>query len=939
MNRQQQFLCTMLDEIRTICDNNGITYFIGFGTLIGAVRNKGFLPWDDDIDVIMTYDNWLKFKQACKTQLPPNRYLGSSDEDPEYGHILPRYISTDTTAIHTAQSLNDAVAGELIDIFILDPISDDPRDYDNYRRDLYLYTTLINYANVSAYRINLDPELFKHYLDMEKEKGTLYVRRLLEEKLASYHSDKGENFAFRWQGAPVLFKRWWFEDAVPIEFEGTLVNAPKGMSEYLTFYYGEEWSEVPGNIAPAKHNTAASMDFSYKEALTYFHPTFDREELLRETEERRYLVLKHAPASNRQKDDIARAKAKAMQIQLQRHLERNRAAFDAAFKAKDGRELAQILHSYLSFQVSAEMIGRNSDKGYYRYINPILIEVPDTVFEAGLYGLMATGRIRHAHMLLDKRHLLGKESSAGIRFVENAIRTFNIACDDYQFERLNEGLAKARKLHADIPSVDAFLKLVTVFELARYRQTGNPDDLAAFKMDVDEGMAAYPSDGFFLKQLGDWQYAMGDEAAGRTTYLQAAELTRNGLALLDISQKIGYYPTWLRNPSWAGPAGVPQWHEPVPDPPARFKRKASKPVDERQAFLMNLLEEVARTCDELSIPYVLGPHTAHALFAEGRLPGSADGYQLVVDAADARRLQEHWRGRTPRNRSVEYMGNSSLKGRELRYHADDTLLIDLKKDAHTPFNSLHVRIFPLEPSSYGEKFENKLKQWEKEGSYSKHSGKRAKLRAVFHKLEGSKFSGKTLWNEAMLKAERAETSYMRAYKTPKAFDSAWLSSREERTFGSWKLSVPSDFEGYLQETKPKPTPKSFSLSEATICSLDLNMKDLITQGGLDEGFFTRRAENWKDTARERQILKDFRFNFSQVKLAVETKKLARALLPRKAELLSLRDRGDYAQLGSELSGYIATAKKYRQYGDCNFDDDLFELMKETQKQLNPKNSK
>ena len=149
----------------------------------------------------------------------------------EYDHLLPRYISTDTTAIHTAQSLNDAVAGELIDIFILDPISDDPKDYENYRRDLYLYTTLINYANVSAYRINLDPELYKHYLNMEREKGALYVRQLLEKKLASYHSAEGEHYAFRWQGAPVLFKRWWFEAPVPVAFEGSTVNAPKGISD------------------------------------------------------------------------------------------------------------------------------------------------------------------------------------------------------------------------------------------------------------------------------------------------------------------------------------------------------------------------------------------------------------------------------------------------------------------------------------------------------------------------------------------------------------------------------------------------------------------------------------------------------------------------------------------------------------------------------------
>ena len=84
-------------------------------------------------------------------------------------------------------------------------------------------------------------------------------------------------------------------------------------------------------------------------------------------------------------------------------------------------------------------------------------------------------------------------------------------------------------------------------------------------------------------------------------------------------------------------------------------------------------------------------------------------------ASDALRLFEQWRQDMSENRSVEYMGNSDLKTRELRYHADDTLLMDLKKDAHTSFNSLYVRILPLESASYGDKFEERLTQWNKDG--------------------------------------------------------------------------------------------------------------------------------------------------------------------------------------------------------------------------------
>ena len=67
--QKKQF--AILKELKCICDKHNIKYFLTDGTLVGAVRHKGFIPWDDDIDVGMTYGNLMNFGEVCKTELPP----------------------------------------------------------------------------------------------------------------------------------------------------------------------------------------------------------------------------------------------------------------------------------------------------------------------------------------------------------------------------------------------------------------------------------------------------------------------------------------------------------------------------------------------------------------------------------------------------------------------------------------------------------------------------------------------------------------------------------------------------------------------------------------------------------------------------------------------------------------------------------------------------
>lgn len=880
MNRRQHYLFEMLKEIDSICKKNGIQYFLIGGSLIGALRSEGFLPWDDDADICMTYDNYLRFKEACREGLPANRALIAPELQEECGVMIARYTSCDTTLIHTAQSLHRCTAGEVIDVFVLDPVADSEEALRGYVANVCMVHEMCNYASIAANRYEVPYETYLKYAEIKKRDGQLAVCQQLEEEKRQFFDEEGSRYIFRWQGCMISYPRSWFESCVDVVFEGHTFPGPVGFNEYLTAYFGEEWAELPGNINPAKHNASASLDFPSSQALEYFKPSQDQDELRMRMWERKRLVLETSAQVNRFKDEVAAAQARLIELELEERLATVGAQFDEAYAARDGRALAGILRDYLSAQCDRRLIGRHAYDDIYRYNKPVLAAVPDRVFEAGLWALMETERIRFAQRLIEIREQQGRELSAAMAEVKQAIKLFRTACSCCSHGELDAALLTATINCKRHPRVSAFLKLVCV--LLSRANTAQPSEEALSKLQraVEAGRERYPWDGFFLKMEADiiWDEGRIDDA--RALYLSAAESTRNGFALLDIKKKTGYWPRWMRESSWGKEYGIPAWEgeEPSQLLPAPPKIAVPCAPQSPQDYLYALLKDLAQLCDRLKIPYRLAPEAHSALMHWGCLPSQISHYAIVCGKSGAEKIATAVKQGALPGCSVERSTSSATGSPDdaLYIHKGSSVYLNMATVLTRAENSLFVSV-RLEPD--------------------KDSSKpRSSLGLLMRRLKKRLMPGSELSSQVKTASDKISGAQFKVAEG-----------------AAPKLKRPAD---------------TLKLGPNELVSTVVSAAAFDASGAVPADYFSRKRELRPKTSQIAAALRDFRANFKEVKLAVQLKQLSLELLPKKAEILRMRAEGDYDGVAAALHPYAKLVRSFKGVGDPCFDQELFDALQE-----------
>ncbi len=241
LRKLQLNLLEMLIEIDRICRKYYINYSLDGGTLLGAVRHGGFIPWDDDIDVIMRREEYRKFYIACQKDLDTSRFfLQEYRTDPHYRWGYEKLRRKNTEFIRLGQEHLKIRTGVFVDIFVADNVPDNP-----FIRRLHLFACYIIrkllYAELGMWNAGCKPlRIWYRFLYRAVPRDTIFHWR----DCIARQCNKKKTRLVRHMTYPYTRSRYGmpaecFDQMADIQFEGYTFQAFKEYGKYLSALYGD----------------------------------------------------------------------------------------------------------------------------------------------------------------------------------------------------------------------------------------------------------------------------------------------------------------------------------------------------------------------------------------------------------------------------------------------------------------------------------------------------------------------------------------------------------------------------------------------------------------------------------------------------------------------------------------------------------------------------
>lgn len=241
----------VMDYIHNLCQKKNINYSLAYGTLLGAVRHKGFIPWDDDVDIALKREEYDKLYQAILQDDDAIYKVVSFENDARYPY--PFYRVYDVRTVYDNNYIeNDIELGICVDVFPFDYYKDVNTEMvklDTYRR-LSVYTlygvhnknaklkNIIRYLMVLVFRLTRVKNWNKKMNDlaMQAKEGE-YIDYLMENKTRSTKFDKSL-----------------LDNVIDSSFEDRVYKIPESYAQILTAIYGDDFMEIPPVEKQVQHD-------------------------------------------------------------------------------------------------------------------------------------------------------------------------------------------------------------------------------------------------------------------------------------------------------------------------------------------------------------------------------------------------------------------------------------------------------------------------------------------------------------------------------------------------------------------------------------------------------------------------------------------------------------------------------------------------------------
>jgi lipopolysaccharide cholinephosphotransferase len=251
LRAMQLILLEALREVDRICEKHGIKYMLDGGTLLGAARHGGFIPWDDDLDIVMLRSEYERLRAACETELNPERYFFQDHTtDLHYPWGYGRIRVADSEFVRLGQEHLKMRTGIFLDIFIRDNAPVGKMAQALFGGYCFILRKIL-YSCVGKVREkNLVKRMIYCLINVIPRARVFAEIERLAAKMNRRETGFVRNYTFavvtRDKGTYAYPKRWFSEvyEDQGVTFEGHVFPISRYYKEYLTFVYGN-YMELP----------------------------------------------------------------------------------------------------------------------------------------------------------------------------------------------------------------------------------------------------------------------------------------------------------------------------------------------------------------------------------------------------------------------------------------------------------------------------------------------------------------------------------------------------------------------------------------------------------------------------------------------------------------------------------------------------------------------
>lgn len=248
----------ILDQVADFCEKNDINYWIDCGTLLGAIRHKGYIPWDDDIDIGMLRKDYERFSELFNDRDDQYRFICAEKTLNAYyahGKVL------DTTTTLYEPDVNGYKTCINVDIFVYDNVPDEKMAEKMYdKRDKYRFFQGVRFATEKPSGNALRRAMVYLFRYMLKLLPKDYFIQKMAGNAKQYRNQETKYVGNFTSFARMLCEKDVFDSFITAEFEGKAYKIPVGYDRWLKAFYGDYMQLPPEDKRVSHHKFEAFVN-------------------------------------------------------------------------------------------------------------------------------------------------------------------------------------------------------------------------------------------------------------------------------------------------------------------------------------------------------------------------------------------------------------------------------------------------------------------------------------------------------------------------------------------------------------------------------------------------------------------------------------------------------------------------------------------------------